>query len=447
MFSFKKIIYLFCLILVTQSFAKKEALVVGVSDYKAQNSDLPGIEMDVETMHNLLSSWGFNVTTLMNKKSINLENYLQMYANTLTKDDTFVFYFSGHGSYIIDQNGDEADGQDETIVLSDGKSDYHYLDDELNYRLNQIKAKKLILFDSCHSGTANRGASKLTPKTIPSEKVLEVYAKNKSRITSDKEGTFVVLSASKDKEQSRASQTGSLFTTELNKVLTNNHGKDNDFLTLQNETTINIVNRCKRSKVNPHHPNLSASDKALEKMSIYKYLSVDEVAKVHPKDGQDLEAQLNAMFNDRGISKISLTENKDNYAIGDKVCFRLDTKRKEGYLTILYVEKDEVTVLYPNRIKSTEKIGGTYHFPKDFGNFHLEAYKNCRECKPEKTTVYLLLTPKPFVNIEEQTAEKLLSFKRDSEASKVMSKAVKIVEENKEADYELAIGKYEFFVH
>jgi hypothetical protein len=42
-------------ILITSSMAKKEALIIGVSDY--YNSDLNGIETDVYNMETLLRRW------------------------------------------------------------------------------------------------------------------------------------------------------------------------------------------------------------------------------------------------------------------------------------------------------------------------------------------------------------------------------------------------------
>jgi len=446
----KKIIYLFCFLFATESFAKKEALIVGVADYKETNSDLPGIDIDVKNMNTLLKSLGFKVRVLINDQSMELEKYLQMYSHSLDNKDTFVFYFSGHGSYIVDQNGDERDGQDETIVLSDGKNDYHYLDDELNYRLNQIKAKKMILFDSCHSGTANRGESNLKAKTIPAGNVL-LYNKATDINAQKKEGEFIVFSASKDKEQSRASQSGSLFTSELYTILSSKEGKVKTFSTLQNETTINIVNRCKRSKVNPHHPNLSASDDRLKQMSILNYLEIEK--KLEPEiieiKKRDLQSELNFLFDDDTLPKLTLLNMQKKYRVGEKVSFSFDTNGLEGYLTILYVEKDDITILYPNPKSVSEAIGGKYTFPKDFGNFHLETYKNCIDCKGEQTTIYILLTSKQLENIEEKTRKKILSFRKNSTTSEIVSKAVKIVtkDEKKEFGYQVAIGKYEFVVY
>jgi hypothetical protein len=50
------------------------------------------------------------------------------------EDATLLIWYSGHGSYTYDVNGDEGDGQDEVICLYDG----NLLDDEINVILQKI---------------------------------------------------------------------------------------------------------------------------------------------------------------------------------------------------------------------------------------------------------------------------------------------------------------------
>lgn len=72
---------------------------------------------------------------------------------------TVLIYYSGHGSRTKDQNGDEQDGYDETLVPWDYGTKHQFIvDDELHRWLSLLKADKVILiFDSCHSGTMERG--------------------------------------------------------------------------------------------------------------------------------------------------------------------------------------------------------------------------------------------------------------------------------------------------
>jgi len=131
--------------------AKRIALLVGVEDYAGSSNDLIGIDKDISKMRDLCISWGFSVNVLQN--SLNLKSILANYATTLNSNDIFIIYYSGHGTSIVDRNGDESDGRDEALVLSNSKTNQYLIDDTFNLYLNRIRARKLIIIDSCHSGT------------------------------------------------------------------------------------------------------------------------------------------------------------------------------------------------------------------------------------------------------------------------------------------------------
>jgi len=158
-------------LLTTYAMAQKEALILGVSDYMGTKYDLGGVKKDVPRMERLFRSWGFNVTVLKDADSMNLESYLANYAE-LKADDNFIFYYSGHGYHTKDISGDEADGEDEALVLSDGVQNKLFLDDALFGYLNAINAKKMVVLDSCHSGTAFKAfGDKPKPKSITDSEV------------------------------------------------------------------------------------------------------------------------------------------------------------------------------------------------------------------------------------------------------------------------------------
>lgn len=251
----------------------KIALIVAVSDYSPETSDLPGIKTDINRIKNLLDSWEFNTTILYNKDSIKLKDYLKKYKKTLNSSDTFVFYYTGHGSYTKDINGDEDDGKDETIVLSDGSENMNFLDDDLGYYFSHIKAKKLLLFDSCHSGTAFKSPSNIVPKSILSKfvrKVIYTGVKGDDNITSE----YIAITAAQDSEESLASEDGSFFTSVLIKQLSKPKSINKSFKEITDEVTDKIVRACEKADVPAHHPKLSASNKKLEKMSIKEYLGL-----------------------------------------------------------------------------------------------------------------------------------------------------------------------------
>ena len=120
---YKKLIITCCLLFSTQAIAQKQALLIGVSDYGGDN-DLMGIDLDINKMKKLFISWGFTPTVLYNQESLQIENYLQSYANSLSANDTFAFYYSGHGSFVADKNGDEVDKRDEALLFPLSRWEY-----------------------------------------------------------------------------------------------------------------------------------------------------------------------------------------------------------------------------------------------------------------------------------------------------------------------------------
>ena len=134
---YKKLIIATFLLLTTQAQAQKQALLVGISNYGGDpRNDLVGINLDIKKMEKLFKNWGFTTNVLYDKDSLQIEQYLKSYGESLSQDDTFALYYSGHGSYLADESGDEKDGQDEALVLSDGFSNIPFVDDLLHQNLN-----------------------------------------------------------------------------------------------------------------------------------------------------------------------------------------------------------------------------------------------------------------------------------------------------------------------
>lgn len=85
--------------------------------------------------------------------------------------DFIYLHFSCHGQQMMDDNGDEEDGLDESLVLYDASYWYmpgkyegenHLRDDELGIWINRLRKKAgnngqvTVVLDACHSGTGNR---------------------------------------------------------------------------------------------------------------------------------------------------------------------------------------------------------------------------------------------------------------------------------------------------
>ncbi len=159
---------------------KKLALLVGIDHYGAkftkdvafneQWSNLDGTANDVKLLRAELERRGFDVVTLLNEQATHkgiLEAFHQQLVEKADKGSVLFFHYSGHGQQVPDDNGqpDEADGYDESLVPYDnrGTKDYsnHIRDDALGLLLAEAGKKTdniVISLDSCHSGTATRGA-------------------------------------------------------------------------------------------------------------------------------------------------------------------------------------------------------------------------------------------------------------------------------------------------
>ena len=91
----------------------------------------------------------------------------------------------------------------------------------------------------------------------------------------------------------------------------------------------------------------------------------------------------------------------------DNISFSIDTKGKEGYLYILYIDStEEVNHLY---FTPTEMISGRYKFPRDFGNLIVTVTKDCTNCKEENTKIYIFFSKETILDIKEVTAKKILN--------------------------------------
>lgn len=119
---------------------------------------LTSCEFDAEDMAKICKSQGFSTTILRTEKatSDNVTRKIRDAARRLKAGDTFLLSYAGHGSQVEDLSADEWDGSDETWCLYDRM----FLDDEQRVLYAEFaRGVNIVVFsDSCHSGTATRGA-------------------------------------------------------------------------------------------------------------------------------------------------------------------------------------------------------------------------------------------------------------------------------------------------
>jgi hypothetical protein len=179
-----------CIGLMTLSFtltaSEKHGLIIAIGQYDKATTGWGPISSknDIPLIRQMLNNQGFidnNIATLIDAQATKsgIEAALAQLVKKINKGDIVVIHYSGHGQQILDNNGDEIDGLDETIVAygapargkyyKGGKERYdgslHLRDDDFGKHVMAIRQKLgdkghlLVIMDSCHSGTGTRGSN------------------------------------------------------------------------------------------------------------------------------------------------------------------------------------------------------------------------------------------------------------------------------------------------
>lgn len=155
----------------------KRALVVGISDYPQTDANswalIHGVN-DADLVTSVLKKQSFKVTKICDKAATanKIRTELKKMIVSCHQGDIVYLHFSCHGQPFEDQDGDEEDGWDESIIPYDAKMQYnkgkyegtnHIIDDELYGYLQKMrkavgeKGMICVVIDACHSGGSSRG--------------------------------------------------------------------------------------------------------------------------------------------------------------------------------------------------------------------------------------------------------------------------------------------------
>ena len=150
---------------------EKWAVLVGIADYVGWMNDLEYTDDDALDMRTALINGGWqddHILLLLDDAADKPEIVaaLLWLAANADPDDIALFFFSGHGTYGVDVPPlDEADGYDEYICTHEFAD---IRDDELAALLDRIKARTVVIIDSCFSGGM---AKRRQAKTLAKEHV------------------------------------------------------------------------------------------------------------------------------------------------------------------------------------------------------------------------------------------------------------------------------------
>jgi len=162
----------------------RRALLIGINAYSSP--DIPrlhGCVNDIEAMRLVLTGrFGFaagNIRELTDAAATRagiLAALEKLVSEAHPRDLVFIHY-AGHGSQVEDQNGDEADRKDETLVPYDARTAGvpDVTDDELNALLGRMRAEHaIVVLDCCHSGTGTRAVT-VRARQVEEDKRVELY--------------------------------------------------------------------------------------------------------------------------------------------------------------------------------------------------------------------------------------------------------------------------------
>ena len=165
------------------------AVIVGIEDYESM-TDLSYTIDDAEDMRDVLLSYGnwndSNIQFLTDVDASKSGIYVAIENMAKNKnadaDDVYLFFFSGHGSNIPDDDGDEVDSYDEVICPYDAtyittedlkklEKETVISDDELGTWLSACSGNIVVILDTCMSGGFATKGAEGTIKTVPNPQV------------------------------------------------------------------------------------------------------------------------------------------------------------------------------------------------------------------------------------------------------------------------------------
>ena len=362
---------LMSLALASTSRGEDRALLIGVGRYANFEEKLNGVSLDIGMMHELSLLMGFkeNAIKILENEQASTRAVSGAIEDWLIRgtgpQDRVLFYFSGHGSQVPDENNDEADHFDEVLLLYDvaltqrhGRQtlDGVLHDDYFGSMLAKIKSRNImVILDACHSGSATRSV-RLSPLSIPLRNgqvkyfyyspMLETAGGSgrfdimEPNAPTATEGRYVAISACRDDEKTIATSQGSIFTLGLRETLraAARTGEKISPQELQRRTTLYIQQQI-RSPEAAFHPQIAG-----QKLLRERPLKLVSLAGGNGQVRQNLEALVH-----KSHDTVWINLNKTCFEIGERLEISIRIS-EPGYLNVVSVRPDDrATVLFPNQ--------------------------------------------------------------------------------------------------
>ena len=139
----------------------RRALCIGIDAYPL-GAALAGCVADAHTWKTTLEGFNFQVELLLDAQATRqgMIDAIRGLVDRAGPGDVIVLHYSGHGTQLPDDSGDEQDQKDEALVPYDGIDGHLLVDDELRVILANLRAgvRMTCFFDCCHAGSNTRFA-------------------------------------------------------------------------------------------------------------------------------------------------------------------------------------------------------------------------------------------------------------------------------------------------
>jgi len=152
----------------------KYAVVIGICDYPSGDYDICWSDGDSMNMYEALTQfYGYKneniylfrdtIPDMVNTSTDGAATFENIEEAVLNKikpfvkpEDEVVFFFSGHGGWVTDTSGDEADGKDEVLIVHNGNEIVGIPDDLLVSWFSGFGTTRIaFVFDTCLAGGQN----------------------------------------------------------------------------------------------------------------------------------------------------------------------------------------------------------------------------------------------------------------------------------------------------
>jgi len=399
---------LLALLILTSStlWAEKYALMVGVNDVRGKYTLFTDI--DLKLMEKTLKKAGFKITKLKGENA-SLDKVRKAFKKyyKINKNDTFLFYYTGHGARMKGVNKNEK--HDNLFVLNDANVSLDTIgggilsDNEYSMHLHKIPAQKISIIDACHSASIYKNLS-VNPsvKGIISKSVDNIFKRDRSvqNFQSFEPSNLINISAAQDHQFAENTPIGSIFTVGLIELIKNN--PNISFATLEKKLVAKMkpTARSLSQRLQNLYPNRYFNYREVQgkfKPSInatpmkLKSLRVKDIF-VKPRE---TKPSLNNVLDSKPPlkpeqkSKVSIetANGKIRYALGASIKFNIISKIKTGHLYLFEKKGENYTLLGEKNLKKCQNLGKEIYCKVD----------NIIASKPRgKSVAYVVITKKPL---------------------------------------------------